>query len=624
MSVWDESYTQALHQIPMFDPEVTARWSPAQRQYFAAAFYHVRGHFGEVLWELGNVLPTGKLKNIVLDNIREEFGGDGPNHRSLYVDICKELGIDLTREHLENKYNFSWIRQYNEVQVRAAHEQGWRLAIIGFAVGEHLDNIDFVELRSIFESFGIERKQLHFFNEHADAEHFAGALEQTLHDEWDRDPDQVQAAFHAVRYFQIDMWTKLSAAVSAQAEAPASNAAAHAHVNGTGSLPRLTSITAESPRFRTKFADVTALNAGDASELELVFDDAARARMKAYREPFHWGEQVLVFGGNGFVGAHFVHRLLADPKVKKVYAIVRAKAGLSPADRVYQTWAKYSLNRGSVDLTKLQVLDGTMSAPLFGLDEQVHDTLNRNVDTIFQCSGSTDYSPSYLDLRDQWVLGLLNVLRFCLSGKLKQITYLGSTIAHLYRTPEDFQRPDSWWYSGYTQMKWVNQQMMASAARAGMRAVVCEAPYVLGGTVVGKDPGYEYSFWREIGLGAALQLAWDGPFPHFAAVDVLADAVVKNMLSANPLEIIRPIAPYSLTNADVAPLLNCKVVPWNEFLAQVHKYADADQLRMIPNDMPQLVSKTNLPGIYPSGYDLGAFPPSQQLATLYLRNLNLI
>jgi hypothetical protein len=227
-------------------------------------------------------------------------------------------------------------------------------------------------------------------------------------------------------------------------------------------------------------------------------------------------------------------------------------------------------------------------------------------------------------LRRDWVLGLLGTMQFCLDERIKQLVYIGSTIAHLFQKREDFQRPDSWWYSGYAQMKWVNQQMMYSLARQGMRAQVCESPYVLGSLTVGRDPGYVYSFWREVALAAALQVCWDGPFPAFAAVDVLADAVIANAFAPDPLPVIRPIAPYNLRNADVAPYLDCRVLPWPDFLSEVSRHATPEQLRMIPADRPELIRKTNLPAIYPPSCKVPEFPPSQELARLYLTRIGII
>ena len=518
------------------------------------------------------------------------------------------------------------------MQLHAVATQDWRSSIVGFAAGERLDNLDYPALRTIFASFGLTSDQLVFFDAHSHAEHFAGALAEQVRAIWAEDPGVVQAGFDQVRQFQLAMWQELSDTVCHYDPAVAHEAAARPERVRPSSPDRETEPGVEDahydparfPALRSKYADIVALDAGERSHLDLALDDEARRKIADARGRYDWGRHVLVFGGNGFVGAHIVHRLLADQRVQRVTAIVRSRPEMAGRERILETWATYDLPRSAVDLEKLTVADGSMCAGRFGLSGKTYDGLARDVDTVFNCAGSTDYVPPYLELRSRWVLGFLGAIQFCFDQRVKQVVYTGSTIAHLYRDKEDFARRNSWWYSGYAQMKWVNQGILAGLARAGMRAITCEAPYILGSTTVGKDPGYAYSFWRGIRLGAVMQLTWDGGFPAFSPVDIFVDAAVTNALSANPLPVVRPLSPWPLRMADLAPLLNCRVVSWEEFLAEFRERATPSLMRIIPEDVPQLVEKTNLEPIYPAGYDIGRFPPARKLAELYLTQLNLL
>ncbi|MDX2181732.1 MAG: SDR family oxidoreductase [Bryobacteraceae bacterium] len=351
-------------------------------------------------------------------------------------------------------------------------------------------------------------------------------------------------------------------------------------------------------------------------------DDCLRRIEDAGQE--HWGRHILLFGPTGFVGSHLLHRLLRRPETERVYAIVRPRAGFSGWDRIAATLRKYEMLDSFENRGKLTLLDGDFSAVSFGLTGDTFDRLASQVDTVIQSAGSTDYLPPYAELRRDWVLGLLGAMQFCFEGRAKQLVYLGSTIAHLFQTREDFQRPDSWWYSGYAQMKWVNQRMMASLARQGMRAQVCEAPYVLGSMDVGLDPGYVYSFWRGVAFSAALGVGWDGPLPAFVAVNVLVDAVLENAFSSHPLPVIRPVSSNDLRNADVAAHLDCTTLPWLEFQARISEHATAEQLRIMPPDFPELVGKGNLPAIFPPGYKVPLHPRPDELFKLYLTKIGLI
>src|SRR5262249_48548832 len=206
---------------------------------------------------------------------------------------------------------------------------------------------------------------------------------------------------------------------------------------------------------------------------------------------------------------------------------------------------------------------------------------------------------------------------------VKQLSYIGSTIVHLFEGPEDFARPDSWWYSGYGQMKWVNQNLLRGLAEEGLRTQVCEAPYILGSTAAGRDRGYVYVFWRILTLANQFGLAWDGDFLDFVPVDVLVEAMVRNSLAETPLPVIRPLHPERLRIAEIAPLLGCKVVSWDEFYDAVKRFATPKQLEKLPVNLPDLIRKAALSPIYPPGLDPQRIAPAYDLMRFYFQRMNL-
>src|SRR5262249_30085473 len=129
---WDEQYLIAVRSIPLFDRDVTERWTPEQREYFVKIFFHLRGHFGEVLWALGTASPDAEFKEIILENIRDEFGGKGRSHEQLFQELARSLGCDLSTEYVDNKYYLPFARVYNQSQLQAIANQDWNSSLIGF------------------------------------------------------------------------------------------------------------------------------------------------------------------------------------------------------------------------------------------------------------------------------------------------------------------------------------------------------------------------------------------------------------------------------------------------------------------------------------------------------------
>ena len=104
LAAWDDDYLHAIRSIPMFVSGLASTWSQEQRHHFIRVFFHIRGHFGEVLWALGNAAPDSRFKEIVLDNMRDELGGDGSAHSRLYQELARTLGCYLKTEYVAQPY----------------------------------------------------------------------------------------------------------------------------------------------------------------------------------------------------------------------------------------------------------------------------------------------------------------------------------------------------------------------------------------------------------------------------------------------------------------------------------------------------------------------------------------
>jgi nucleoside-diphosphate-sugar epimerase len=371
-----------------------------------------------------------------------------------------------------------------------------------------------------------------------------------------------------------------------------------------------------SVRFAGKFSDIEALNRGDAEALRPTLETKAGSNWSSIQPPRE--RSALVIGGNGFVGAHLVAHLSMRPEIRKVWALARAHR-MPPRDRLEATLRKYQVS--DVDRSKIEVVEGTPTAPILGLPGAIHTELEETVDLVFNCASSTDYSVGYLDLRSDWVLSLLRLIEFCAHGKAKHLTYLGSIGRFFYQEAQDFARPDSWWYSGYAQMKWVNAQLLISLGAQGLPVTLCDTPYVLGSTTIGLDPGRTYSMWRILELTKSLGTIWDGPGMNYVPVDVLVESIVANSLSERPLTRILPrnVEPYhtSLWAAE----MNIDVVPWRVFISEVEQRAPRVLDSLLSSDVDHLVRIVNGPAaVFPETYRF-SWPTNQALFELYFSKI---
>jgi hypothetical protein len=209
LTSWDQAYQEKLNGIDLFKRELTSEWSKTQKQFFAKVLYHQRGHFSDVLWYMGNFAPNAKAKEMVLENIRDEFGKQGMSHESLYFDFAKSLGVDLTYELIEEKMYLPFLREYNQGHLRWLRENDWDHRLAAFAALERLDNLDYVNLRNVAISLGASKRDLVFFNVHIHVTHY-DAVESIFSELWSTKPDVVMSAFNFIGDYQVNIWKRIS------------------------------------------------------------------------------------------------------------------------------------------------------------------------------------------------------------------------------------------------------------------------------------------------------------------------------------------------------------------------------------------------------------------------------
>jgi hypothetical protein len=144
---------------------------------------------------------------VVIDNLWEEFG-QTISHEQWYYKFADEFGVDCKKEILDEKYNYQWIKDYNEEHIQfiltKPFEQVWAI----FGAYEALDKIDYNILYQLAENLGSTKQGLVFFEIHHRAEHFE-TISPLLQQIWDKDPQTVMTGFEFIFQHQLQMWEKL-------------------------------------------------------------------------------------------------------------------------------------------------------------------------------------------------------------------------------------------------------------------------------------------------------------------------------------------------------------------------------------------------------------------------------
>jgi thioester reductase-like protein len=110
---------------------------------------------------------------------------------------------------------------------------------------------------------------------------------------------------------------------------------------------------------------------------------------------------------------------------------------------------------------------------MLGMTQQEWDFLASETDTIFHNGATVNYLFNYDRMRDANVMGTNEVLRLAFEGRPKEFNYISTTFVFgwavksvLYET--DFNRDMELLDFGYSQSKWVAEQVVADARSRGL------------------------------------------------------------------------------------------------------------------------------------------------------------
>jgi thioester reductase-like protein len=184
---------------------------------------------------------------------------------------------------------------------------------------------------------------------------------------------------------------------------------------------------------------------------------------------------VLLTGGTGFIGPFLMKSLLEQTQAK-IHVLVRA----SNADQGRQRLRAAMESMGPSDAGLMRIFDarvipvcGDLGQPKLGLTQDAWDFLAAEIDAVFHNGATVNYLFNYDRMRDANVLGTNEVLRLAFEGRPKELNYVSTTFVFgwavksvLYETDmnENMELLDF----GYSQSKWVAEQVVADARSKGL------------------------------------------------------------------------------------------------------------------------------------------------------------
>ncbi|XP_029206650.2 linear gramicidin synthase subunit D-like [Acropora millepora] len=213
--------------------------------------------------------------------------------------------------------------------------------------------------------------------------------------------------------------------------------------------------------------------------------------------------RVLLTGATGFLGVFLLRDLIRFTKVH-VFCVVREQPeGLSGKDRLKQILQKFKVLPLTTDRQQMTeeeryldygfehrvtVVKGDVSLIKLGMSEEEFVHLSSEIDFIIHAAAAVNMVYPYQALRGANVQGTQNVLLFACTGKIKPLHYISTDAVFPHGLSNCSEDADLTKYAsqledGYSQSKWVAEQLVLRARTQGLPVVI----YRLGNLSADRD-----------------------------------------------------------------------------------------------------------------------------------------
>ena len=247
---------------------------------------------------------------------------------------------------------------------------------------------------------------------------------------------------------------------------------------------------------------------------------------------------VLLTGGTGFIGPFLMKSLLEQTQAK-IYVLVRASNEVQGRQRLRAAMESMGpCPAGLMETFEARVtpICGDLGMQQLGLTQNVWDFLANKLDTVFHNGATVNYLFNYDRMRDANVLGTNEVVRLAFEGRPKEFNYVSTTFVFgwavksvLYET--DFNKNMELLDFGYSQSKWVAEQVVADARSRGLSTRIFR-PALVSPSITGGGNNFDiavrlvaFMVNHGIGVDALNQVS-------FVPADIVANNIVAISSSA--------------------------------------------------------------------------------------------
>ncbi len=128
---------------------------------------------------------------------------------------------------------------------------------------------------------------------------------------------------------------------------------------------------------------------------------------------------VFLTGSTGFLGIHILRELIDNPKVKKIYCLIRYKDTTNPIDRLRNSLKLYFSDYSNSWMDKVIAIAGNFEDEFLGLDKNYYFEICNQITTVIHCGANVKHFGNYNSFYKTNVIGTENIIKLAYDSNAK-------------------------------------------------------------------------------------------------------------------------------------------------------------------------------------------------------------
>jgi thioester reductase-like protein len=246
-------------------------------------------------------------------------------------------------------------------------------------------------------------------------------------------------------------------------------------------------------------------------------------------------KNILITGGTGSLGWQLVKHFIQYEDVK-VTLLVRSNGSITANKRIEKLFRdNYDFERYNILRDRIDIIDGNIIKPNFGITKKQADKLSKEVTDIFHSAAITDFNLDYNEIRKVNLDGTQNILDFALlcmkNESFESVNHI-STVAVSGKFQgifyEDYLDVGQDFNNSYEKTKFEAEKLVQSYRSKGLNVNIFRPSIIVGDSKTGYTLNFKvvYQPIQILSLGIYKQIPARGNTKYnIIPIDSLAEAI---------------------------------------------------------------------------------------------------